>query len=221
MKTQIHFLTAALLASFASLSVSAQVMAPPVRDGSNASRAPLPSQRSSEYVNVIRDDTTGKTAVIANHIGSDTQQQTFVATTPVPHTEIVATTPTVTESVVTPVIVTTVDAGPSLNAAQVGTQLRSETTASQSQLTDIEARVKASTATMAATRSTLPAMNAANTAQMKAAGDNVKDTEIALRKSIKAARTTSTDQVASDYEAYAAAVARMDKASRIASNPIE
>lgn len=221
MKTKMNLLTAALLASIASLSVSAQVQAPPVRDGSNASRAPLPSQRPSEYVNVTRDNTTGKTAIIANHIGSDTQQQTFVATTPVPRTEIVATTTTVTESVVTPVIVATVDAGPSLNAAQVGTQLRSETTASQSQLTDIEARVQASSDTMAATRSTLPAMNAANTAQIKVAGDDVKATERALRKSIKAARTTSTDQVASDYEAYAAAVARMDTASRLASNQME
>lgn len=220
MKTKMNLLTAALLASIASLSVNAQVQAPPVRDGSNASRAPLPSHRPSEYVNVVTDGITAKSTVVAVHIGNDAPRQGIVATAPVQTTPVTTTT-TVTESVVTPIIVATVDAGPSLNAAQVGTQLRSETTASQSQLSDIEARVKASSETMAATRSTLPAMNAANTAQIKAAGDDVKDTENALRKSIKAARTTSTDQVASDYEAYAAAVARMDTASRLASNPIE
>lgn len=206
MKTKMNLLTAALLAGLTSLSVSAQVMAPPVRDGSNASRAPLPSNRPSEYVPVGTDGITAKSPLVAVHIGNDAPRQAIVATTPVARL---------------PVVVATVDAGPSLEAAAVGSQLRSETTASQSQLTDIEARVKASTETMAATRSSLPAMNAANTAQIKAAGDEVKDTELALRKSIQAARTTSTDKVASDYEAYAAAVARMDAASRIASNPID
>ena len=211
MKTNMNLLTAALLASIATLSVSAQV-----KDGSNSSRAPLPSQRPQEYVQVATDGISGNSSIVANHIGGPATTQQIAVVTPV------QTTTTQVYAVVTPAPVPA-SAGATLDVTHVGPQLRSDATASQEQLSDLEARVKASGESMAATRSTQPAMSATNTAALKVANNDVKDTEAALRKSIKTARSTNSEQqqLASDYEAYAAAVARVAAANRIASNPID
>jgi hypothetical protein len=72
-----------ILSSLVSLSAVAQ--SAPVRDGSNASRAPLPSSRPAEYVRVIHYTSTGSqphSALVAMHIGGPTANQLVAVAAP-------------------------------------------------------------------------------------------------------------------------------------------
>jgi hypothetical protein len=211
MKLKSTLLASAVLAS--SMSLSAQVAHPPVQDGSVSSRAPLPANRPYEYVRVKTADGSqpAQSALIATHIDAPTPDQPVAVGEPVaPAAQDTVVTTTTTETVLTPTGRPDLSAGASLDANQIGSEIRSGATAAQERLRDIEARVKASGETMATTRSTMTTLTADNQTQFDSANNAVKATEKALQKSIKAARNSTGEQVATDYEAYAAAVARVE-----------
>ena len=78
MQLKISVLAVALISSVVSLSAN-QV---PVRDGSNSSRAPLPSNRPTEFVSVINVTSPANTSFVANHIGGPTSTQVVTVRTP-------------------------------------------------------------------------------------------------------------------------------------------
>lgn len=112
---KLNLLAGAVLASGLTLSTWAQpavvISRPPVQDGSNASRAPLPTNRPSEYsrVTATRENSSlpADAILAANHIGGATSDQivaemtppvpaaqVYVATTPVGEPVVMATVPT-------------------------------------------------------------------------------------------------------------------------------
>lgn len=215
MKLKLHLLVGAALSSFVSLSSFAQSVVltpPPIQNGSSNSRAPLPAQRSFEFTRVTKTAPwTTDTVYSANHIGGLTSAQFAAAQTPASAgaVMIASTAPVVAPVVVTPAVA----AGRSLDATQMGSQIRSDATASRDQLRDIEARVVVSTQSMAETRGTMAALTAEDQKQFNSANTDVQEKAQTLRNSIQVARNTETsgEQVATDFEAYAAAVARVDR----------
>jgi hypothetical protein len=197
-------LAAAIIAGLVSLSSSAQTL---VNDGSNGSRTPLPSNQPDQFVSIVRvspdSDVAPKPALVADRIGG-----------PAEHEQIVVA-PSARESerlrLAAPVAtVANAAASPSLEASQVARELRSNATLSRVQLADLKTRVTRSRQSMATTRDTMPALSVANQSQFNVANADVKRKARTLRDSMKAGRNQSSAQVATDYEAYAAAVARVD-----------
>jgi hypothetical protein len=84
MKLTLNVLALAVVSSVASFSAFAQ--APAVQDGSNGSRAPLPSNRPADFVRIIKYTTDGsapsKTVLIATHIGGPTPNQLVAVVAP-------------------------------------------------------------------------------------------------------------------------------------------
>ena len=167
---------------------------PPIRNGSNAARAPLPVHRPFEYERVTDDGGIPSDAkVVANHIGSPTAEQIAANMTPSTATGPAYATTIVTQ---TPGLAPTgqTSATMSLDAARVAPTIRVASFSNREQvLSDIETRI----ATVSAT-----------------AGTAAKEKERALRASIQNARSASAQEwenarakVAADYEAYAQALA--------------
>ena len=104
---------------------------------------------------------------------------------------------------------------PTLRGASIGTRAQV--------IADLESRLTSAESALNSIGSTTAEMSADGQKQFKAASDEVKEKARALRKSVQAARQASDAQwesaraqLASDYEAYAAALARIDAASGIA-----
>jgi hypothetical protein len=190
----IQLLLGAAICSVVTLTTFAQsqvITRPSINDGSNGSRAPLPVNRPSEYDRVSMNRGVD-TILVARHIGGPSPAQFAAAHAPVaPGMPVVA-------------------AVASLDASQVGTQLRANPTASRDQIREINARVALSDQVMNTNRGNMSVLTATEQTQLNSANSDMKDTNKTLQKSIKAANTTTGAQLATDYEAYAAAVARMD-----------
>ena len=107
---------------------------------------------------------------------------------------------------------------------KLGRSIRDTTVATRDQLmTDIESRITASENAVSAINKTTREMSAAGREQFRAASDDVKEKAKALKKSMQAARKASgpewesaRTQLAADYDAYVAALARIDTASAAA-----
>ncbi|MDO8541533.1 MAG: hypothetical protein Q7S40_13925 [Opitutaceae bacterium] len=207
MKLKLNLLAGAAILSAVSLTSLAQT--PAIPDGSNGSRAPLPANRPSDY-SAATTQNADSSALVANHIGAPESNQAFAITPVAPLPESYATTAPAAEPVLSPTGRSVAIAGESLGAANLSSQIRSNATASQDQLRDVEARVAVSEQSMATTRSAMPTLSTEGQEKFDAANSEVKAKGQSLRRSIKAARNTSSEQVAADFEAYAAAVTRVD-----------
>lgn len=112
----------------------------------------------------------------------------------------------------------TVTVATAVDSATVLPTIRAGTFETRTQLVaDVENRLKNADHAMASLRNSSAQMSAAGRAEFKAAEDDVKAREKALRKSVRAARNASATewesarmQLAADYEAYATALAHLD-----------
>jgi hypothetical protein len=194
------------------------VISPPaVKDGSNWSRAPFPAQRQF-------DDTKPADGKAIDETGPNSPVANIEPLPPAARVAVLQPTPAPTitgDPGLLPTGRTTVVVATPLEVTTFGPSIRSMTIDSRNQMfTDIETRVKNSEHAMASLRSTTSQMSAEGRQQFTAASDEVKEKAKALRKSLKDARR-ATDaqwdstraQLAADYEAYAAAVARVDAAT--------
>lgn len=192
------------------------VITPPaVKDGSNWSRAPFPAQRQN-------DDVKSPDGRAIDNLPPNTPASNVEPPKPAPTVAILQPAPsptvTATDPGVLPTGRPTVAVASTLDATQFGPTIRAGTHASRDQLiADIESRVKASETAVSSFRSSMSEMSADGRKAFNAAADDVKDKAKALRKSIKAAQKASASewdsaraQLAADYDAYAAALARID-----------
>lgn len=112
----------------------------------------------------------------------------------------------------------------SLDSQNFAPTLRAATVASRGQvITDIEGRIASAETALNAVEKTTTAMSADGRKQFKAASDDAKEKAKALRKSVQEARRASEEewesaraQLAADYHAYAASLARIDSATGVA-----
>jgi hypothetical protein len=88
--------------------------------------------------------------------------------------------------------------------------------------TDLESRLNAADSALNSVERSTAEMSAEGRKQFKAASDEAKDRAKALRKSVQAARKANATEwesarahLAADYEAYAAALARIDQATGV------
>lgn len=202
---------------FAQTSGKPIVISPPaVNNGSNWSRAPFPAQRQF-------DDTKGPDGKAIDETGPNSTVANIEPPPPPARVAILQSAPAPfgAEPGLLPTGRTTVVVAAPLDATTFAPSIRTMSFASRDQmLTDIEARVKSSEKAIASLHNTTSQMGTAGRQQFTTAADDVKAKAKALRKSIKDARK-ATDaqwdaaraQVASDYEAYAAAVAQIDAAT--------
>lgn len=177
------------------------VMTPPAfPDGSNWSRAPFPAQRP-------HDDVKGPDGQAIDNLPPNTPSTNIEPEIPAPRVAIFQ--PVQPTATVDATLLPTgrVSVAMSMDATNVAQQIRAGTAASREQvLNDIEARLSASERTLT-TMSSSSDLNA-----------EVKARARALRKSIDHARSDWSkhqSQLAADYEAYAAALARVDAANGI------
>lgn len=194
------------------------VISPPaVKDGSNWSRAPFPAQRQF-------DDTKPADGKAIDETGPNSLAGNIEPPPPSARVAIMqpAISPTLTgDPGLLPTGRTTVVVAAPLEVTTFGPSIRMMTIASRDvMLTDIDARVKNTETAMAKLRSTSNQMSAEGRQQFDAATDEVKTRANAVQKSIKDARHASDAQwdsaraqLAADYEAFAAAVARIDVAT--------
>lgn len=194
------------------------VISPPaIKDGSNWSRAPFPAQRQFDDVNPPNGkaiDETGPNSPVAK-IEPPPPEARVAILQPTPAPEIFG------EPGLLPTGRTTVIIATPLEVTTFAPSIRTMTFASRDQmLADIEARVKNSERAVNSLRGTTNQMSATGRQQFTAASDEVKQKARALRKTLKDARKASDAQwdsirmqLAADYEAYAAAVARIDAAT--------
>jgi hypothetical protein len=243
-----QFTTSMLLVLFASggLSIaSAQsskndadkptVITPPAtKDGSNASRAPLPAARPADDVKppdgeaidkttppntpATRPETPPGKPQIKIHAGPGTR--VTPSRIPVPPPEAAGT----ADPVLTPTGRPAVAVATSLESAKFAPTIRLTTISTRDPvMADIESRMKASERAMAAANASMAGMSDEGRKQFKAAAEEVKDKARELKRSVQAARkATEQDwdaartELASDYEAYAAALAKVDAVSAAA-----
>jgi hypothetical protein len=194
------------------------VISPPaIKDGSSWSRAPFPAQRQF-------DDTKAPDGKAIDETGPNSPVANIEPPPPAARVAIMqpATAPAITgDPGLLPTGRTTVVVATPLEVTTFGPSIRSMTMSSRDQmLADIETRVKTSDKAIATLHSTTSQMSADGRTQFTSATDEVKAKAKALKKSLKDARN-ATDaqwdaaraQLAADYEAYAAAVARIDAAT--------
>ncbi len=218
-------LAGAMLATAGLSNASAQtssgkpiVITPPVvHDGSNSSRAPFPAQRQA-------DDVTAPDGKAIDETGANSRVANIEPAAPAVRVAVLqpATPPAFAgEPGLLPTGRSTVAIAGSLDAATFTPTIRSMMYESREQtLADIDARIKNSEKAMSALRGTTHQMSAEARQQFNAADDEVKAKARALRKNLKDARKansaqweTTREQLAADYEAYAAAAARVDAAT--------
>ncbi len=208
-------LCAGLSPVFAQSSSQATVITPPaVQNGSNWSRAPFPAQRQHDDVKPADGQAIDKdTANPAGTIEPAPPPARVAILQPAPSPGVTATDPGLL-----PTGRPTVAVATAVDAATFTPTLRVATHESRDQvIADIESRVKSSEAAVASVRSSASQMSAEGRRSFDAAADDAKDKAKALRKSIKAAQKASASewenaraQLAADYDAYAAALARVD-----------
>lgn len=210
------------------------VITPPaVQNGSNWSRAPFPAARPRDDVRPA-DGQAIDLNVPPNTPASDPEPNPLpeptvaifqtapapaYATTTVPAPAYATT--TVAEPVLTPTGRTGVAV--SLDASQTVAAINAGAYASREQLVaDIESRMKAVDTAMKPMQDSTRQMSADGRTQYKAAEDEIKQAERALRNSLRAARRASATewesaraQLASDFQAYASSVSRLDAAAGI------
>lgn len=222
------FAIGALLATGLS-SASAQsnqrptVITPPaIKDGSNWSRAPFPAARPF-------DDVQGPNGKAIDELGANSRVAKIEPPVPPARVAIMqpATTPSPTVIAADPGLLPTgrptIAAATAINAHAFAPTIRSASISTREQvLADIEARMKTSEEAMGSFRSSAAQMSADGRRTFKAADEEVKDKAAALKKSIRAARKANQTewdsaraQLAADYEAYGAALARLDVAAGV------
>ena len=223
-----RFITLAIGAIAAVLpSVSAQsetrpvVITPPaINDGSNWSRAPFPAARKF-------DDVKAPDGQAVDKVGANAPAANIEPPTPPARVAILQPTPapSLTETPgLMPTGRTTVAVSTAVDAATFAPTIRSSMLSSRDPLlADIETRMSTSEKALASMRSSTNQMSAEGRQQFTVASDDVKEKSKALKKSIKEARKASDQnwetaraQLAADYEAYAAALARVDATAGIA-----
>lgn len=199
------------------------VITPPaVKDGSNWSRAPFPAARPF-------DDVKGPDGKAIDELGANSPVAKIEPPVPAARVAIlqpaIAPSPTVigADPGLLPTGRSTVAAASSINAHVHAPTIRAASFSTREQvIADIETRLKASDEAMGTFRSSAAQMSADGRRTFKAADDEVKDKAAALKKSLRAARK-ATDaqwdsaraQLAADYEAYGAALARVDVAAGV------
>lgn len=178
------------------------VLTPPARhDGSNWSRAPLPASRPMD--DLKRPDGQA----IDQSLPPNTPASNTEPVLPPPRVAILQPTPPINQSIgigaepgLLPTGRTSVAVSANLDSATVAQSIRSATAANREQvLSDIESRMAASDRVVSTAHANLSA--------------DAKAKAKALKKSVKEARKdwdASNAQLAADYEAYAAAMGRVD-----------
>lgn len=199
---------------------------PQVNDGSNASRAPFPTDRTFSDVTppdgeAIDESLPPNTEATEPAPPPPPTVAIFQSEQPAPDSGLGASEPTLA---MTGRPTTGVSA--SLEATRIAAAIRSQPETGREQLfTDVESRLKSGASSLQALRNSTRNVGAAAREQFDDAADDLRDKEKALRKSLKAARKAKADnwesareQLAADYEAYAAAAARVDSAAGISAN---
>ncbi len=197
------------------------VITPPaVPNGSNMSRAPFPAARPQN------DVTPPNGEAFDQNMAPNTPSTTPEPEAP-PPARVAILQPRgeqrvdiTTEPGSMPTGRVTTSAAASLEATRLEPTIRSATFETRDTIvSDIRTRVKQSDATVSQFRRTENQMSTEGRAQFQSAADDVKAREKALMKSLKAAERASNAewdaaraQLVSDYDAYAASVARLDAA---------
>lgn len=211
------------------------VITPPRHDGSSWSAAPFPAARpfddakgpdgyaidrlppNTEATNIEPPLPAPRVAILQSTPAAVDVSAVAVAPAPAaPAAVVIAQTPT--EPVLTPTGRSTVAVASTLDAATYSPAIRASMFEARAQtVADIENRLTASESALASVKASSSAMNADARKSFEVAHDDVKAKEKALRKSIKAANKADSAewdnaraQLASDYDAYAAAVASLD-----------
>ena len=196
---------------------SPTVITPPaVQDGSNRARAPFIAERR-------QDDVTPPNG---QAIDQDVPPNT-PSTSPEPFAPPAATVAIMQPAVdpgTLPTGLPTVGAAASLDAARVGTTIQSASFETRDELVDnVRMRMRQSEDALSSFRRSRSQMSAEGRTQFDAAVDAVQAAEKNLDKSIRAASRASSAtweqaraQLAADYDAYAAALARIDASAGIA-----
>jgi hypothetical protein len=195
------------------------VISPPaVQNGSNWSRAPFPAQRQF-------DDTKGPDGKAIDETGPNSPAANIEPPAPSARVAIAQPAASATDPALLPTGRSTVVLATPLEVTTFAPSIRTMTISSRDQmLNDIESRVKSSEHAVASLRS--GQMGAQGRQQFDAVADDVKAKAKALRNTIKDARK-ATDakwdsvrtQLAADYEAYAAAIGRIDATTGAAITP--
>ena len=207
------------------------VITPPaVKDGSNESRAPFPSARQL-------DETKGPSAQAREQAPASTPAtesrkppaapsnvRIKVERNPAPEDVAEARAKADSERVLSPTGRAPASIAASLDSHNFAPTLRVATAASRGQLTtDIEGRIASAETALNAVEKTAAEMSADGRQLFKAASDDAKEKAKTLRKSVQAARRageaeweSSRAQLAADYHAYAAALARIDSTMGVA-----
>jgi hypothetical protein len=194
------------------------VITPPaVQNGSNWSRAPFPAERRF-------DDVKPADGQAIDNLPPNTPATNIEP--PVPEARVA-----VLQGPSTPAPTAVADAtllptgrvavATSFDAATVTPTIRTATVANRNQvIADIESRITASESAVGSMRNTASQMGTEARRQFNAASDDVKEKAKALRKSLAAAKKATDQewesakaQLASDFEAYGAALGRIDSAA--------
>jgi hypothetical protein len=214
------------IAAFAPLTLSAQtpnrpsaptiITYPAVPNGSNASRAPFPAARHN-------DDVTPPNGMAFDQAVPPNTPSTTPEPFPLPAAAVAIAQPRVAPGL-EPTGRPATGAAVALDATRIEPTIRSATFENRDEvISDLDSRVRSSRTAMAEFRRTESEMSTEGRAQFQSAADDVRAKEKALEKSLKAARhasaaewDTARAQLAADYDAYAAALARVDATAGIA-----
>ena len=209
---------ASLSTSFAQANKPIIITPPAVKDGSNSSRAPFAASRP-------QDDLKAPDAQPIDQNVPPNTPATNTEPNVLPEARVAVMQPAAPAANpgTLPTGRTSVAVASSLDGLTVVPTIRAATFESRDAvINDIETRCKACDSAMHSMRGTAGAMSSSGQTQFKSADEQVKSTEKALRKSVKAARKASAQewdaaraQLASDYEAYAAALASVDVAAGV------
>lgn len=191
---------------------------PAIPDGSNFSRAPFPASRPQN------DVTPPNGEAIDLNVPPNTPATTPEPYAPPPAAIAILQPRTNVEPGLMPTGRPTTGAAVALDATRVEPSIRVATFENRSEvLGGLRNRLQQTKTTLAEFRRTENEMSAEGRTQFKSAMDEVKSREKALDKSLRAAERASSSewdaaraQLVADYDAYAAAVARIDAAAGIA-----
>ena len=187
------------------------VTPPAVRDGSTEIRAPFPSARQF-------DDAKGPNVNALENAPTSTPATDLAPPAPPSNVKITVEKPARADPGLLPTGRTNVSIAASLGSETF--TLRNTTIATRDRIfTDLESRMTSAENTLSSLDKTASEMSAEGRKQFKTASDDVKEKAKALKKSVQAARKAGGQewnearaQLASDYEAYAAALASIDTA---------
>jgi hypothetical protein len=187
-----------------------------VPDGSNRSRAPFPAER--RFDDVTPPNGEGVDQAVPPNTPSTTPDP---IAPPAPTVAILQ--PKVAPGLM-PTGHPTASAAMALDATRVGPSIQNASFETRQDVIDnVQSRVRQSDAAMTEFRRSRAEMSTGGRTQFDAATDSVKAAEKTLQKSIRAAQHASSAnweqaraQLASDYNAYATALAQVDAAAGIA-----